>query len=608
MKVKNNQTIGIQIILSFTFLLVFQNSIAQISHKQTIFATSQKENSSLNKLLAQESNELKSSNISFTPIDALTLSNNQTLDLVSWNVEWFGAPEKSNHATTFDEQLNYVSAKIIELDADIYALQEVVVDDLNGNYLDSLVIKLNTDMGTNTFTGLLGPRYSLDDREPTKDFPAQRVCYIYKNETITNLHSESMFSDIYPNTDVSYIEGYTGNAYSFWASGRLPFLLNAEVNINGISAQISFINIHAKCCYDSKDRKVADALFLKAELNKNFSEENVVVLGDYNDYYEGSMSGGESPYITWFENTNIDYLRASGASIDHISISNELYYEYQTLTNNYSVESTSISDHDPVVLRLMLNNENINGQIIKLDDIPNMQFKSAPYTINAQSSLSLPIEYEIISGPASLVDNILTTTDVGTVLVKAFNNGDNNTLEASEQKQFIVIKASQTIEFDLPSEINLSEQKIQLEASSSEGLIVNFRIISGNGIISENELSFAEAGDIIVEAYQDGNNQYFTASISKTISVIDNNANSILNHQQYKFDIYPNPSNGIIHINHNFRTKNSILKIYNSVGIYFESHILEKKATLNLSHLNSGLYILIIESNGTLISNTLILK
>ncbi len=44
--------------------------------------------------------------------DANLLAHDKTLDIVSWNVEWFGAPGKSKHASTFDQQLTEVSAKI----------------------------------------------------------------------------------------------------------------------------------------------------------------------------------------------------------------------------------------------------------------------------------------------------------------------------------------------------------------------------------------------------------------------------------------------------------------------------------------------------------------
>ena len=543
-----------------------------------------------------------------TVTDASTLNKSQTLDIVTWNLEWFGAPEKSNNASSWNEQLTNVSTSIIDLDADIYALQEVIVDDLNGNYLDSLLNKLNTLAGAGTYTGNVGPRYSLDDRAPSTDWPAQRVCYIYRTSNFSNVQSESMFSALYPNTNTTSIPGYTGTASQFWASGRLPFLFQADVTIDGITAPVDFINIHAKCCTDSKDRKVADALFLKDELDTNFDTENVIVLGDYNDYYEGSMSGGDSPYISWFANASEDYLRAIGANIDHISISNELYYEYQSLSNNTSIGSTTVSDHNPVLLRLKLNNNTLDGQVIKLDDISNKSYGTDPFLINAQSSVGLPVEYEIVSGPATLSGSVLSITDVGTVVVKAFNNGSINTLSTFDQKEFSVVKASQTITFDLPTEVNLSEGSLLMSASSSIGLDVSFRIISGTGTIAGNELNFTEAGSITVEAYQDGNDQYYSASEQKSITVVDNTT-SIPELSKLKFAIYPNPTSGIINIEYDSDNMDVVMKIYNTTGSLIESKKLSNNSSsLDLSHLGTGVYIIKVESKKALGSKTIMIK
>jgi len=287
-------------------------------------------------------------------VDANSLTHSETFDVVSWNLEWFGAPQQSGHATSFDQQLTAVSAKIIELDADIYALQELVTDALNGDFLTPLITKLNQLVGSELYVGILAPRYSYDFQAPTAEYPAQRLCFIYNKNTVSPLTSYSMFSNLYPNNSVSNIEGYTGSASSFWSSGRMPFLMSANVTIGGVSQTIKMVNIHAKCCSDSYSRKLADALFLIKELNTNYTADNLIVLGDYNDYLTGSMSGGESPYASWFTtNEYVNHVLTSSSKIDHITISNELYDEHGALFNNTSESSVSISDHKPIMLRLL---------------------------------------------------------------------------------------------------------------------------------------------------------------------------------------------------------------------------------------------------------------
>ncbi len=545
-----------------------------------------------------------------TIVDAKTLTKSETLDMVTWNLEWFGAPEKSNSATTWEEQLSIVSTTILNLDADIYALQEVVVDNVNGNYLDSLVNKLNNIAGNGTYSAVLGPRYSLDDQAPSTEWPAQRVCYIYRTEYFSNIVTESMFSDLYPNSNVSYIDGYTGDPSLFWASGRLPFLFKSDVSINGLTIPVDFINIHAKCCSDSKERREADALFLKNELDKNFDTNNLIILGDYNDYCEGSISGGSSPYYTWFENANKDYLCAANASIDHISISNELYYENMTLINNDTVIVTSISDHNPVMLRLKLYDNNLRGQIIKFNEVQNVEYASDPFFIYAESSENLPVKYEVLSGPATLSGSILTVTDLGSVIIKAFNEGDINILPASDTIQFEVIKASQTIFFDLPDEVPLSTNSIALKAYSSSGLDVSYRIIAGKGSISGNILSFTEAGDISIEAYQEGNDKYNSAtSVTKIIKVIDDISSSIKIIKDEKlFSVYPNPTNGLIRIKSDFSIEKSIFRIFTLKGKLVAEYRLNKNDLFDISFLKSGMYFIILKTDKETYSTTLILK
>ena len=329
------------------------------------------------------------SNKSSEIADASTLGKDKTLDIVSWNVEWFGAPGKSKSASGFSQQLDAVSAKIISFDADVYALQELVSDELNGDYLQPLVDKLNELAGSDVYAGIIGERYSHDDSAPSTEFPAQRVCYIYNKNTVSKLNDFSMFSDLYQGGSTSSIDGYTGDASKFWASGRLPYFFEADVTINGATERIAFVNIHAKCCSNSHSRKLADAKFLINALNTDYSDDNLVVLGDYNDYLEGSMtSGNASPYASWFTtDEHFDHVLTSTSNIDHITISNELYDEYQILTNNTSQENVSISDHDPIMLRLKLRAytsqllvENADALIFDHVDVDNSEAPSAAKT------------------------------------------------------------------------------------------------------------------------------------------------------------------------------------------------------------------------------------
>ena len=84
----------------------------------------------------------------------------------------------------------------------------------------------------------------------------------------------------------------------------------------------------------------------------------------------------------------------------------------------------------------------------------------------------------------------------------------------------VIAKADQTITFDPPTEINVSEGSLLLEATSSSGLDVSFSVISGPATLNGNTAILTGTGELVIEASQAGNANYNEASVSKTIHVI----------------------------------------------------------------------------------------
>lgn len=264
--------------------------------------------------------------------------------IVTWNVEWFGFPEKSKHASSFKQQLDVVTDKILNLDADIYALQEVVVSKLYGNFLDSLVNELNRKSDSEKWGGIFNPCHSQFYRNENLSFPPQKTAYIYKLTTVKLMKSEAMFCDLYLDHNINSIDGYLGVANKFFASGRLPFLIKVEATINKKAQEIYFINLHLKCCRDGLSRRDVDMRFLKTELVNKYTDDNIVILGDYN--------GSLNEFDDLFTDNNKDFKNVSGSGIDYISISNELYDEDIYNKNSCIKCNAEISDHCPKMLIL----------------------------------------------------------------------------------------------------------------------------------------------------------------------------------------------------------------------------------------------------------------
>jgi hypothetical protein len=171
-----------------------------------------------------------------------------------------------------------------------------------------------------------------------------------------------------------------------------------------------------------------------------------------------------------------------------------------------------------------------------------------------------------------------------------------------------VNKALQTISFTAIDPKNKIEI-IQLSASSSSGLPVSFSVLSGPGVIMGNNLSFTDAGQVIVRASQPGNENYLAAvSVDQTILVygMDEKKDGI------KVIVYPNPTHGQIKVKlDNKKDKEYTITIYNDKGKPIASTIVEKsfkmfEVNFNINQTN-GIYYLHV-TDGTEVFVVQILK
>ena len=85
-------------------------------------------------------------------------------------------------------------------------------------------------------------------------------------------------------------------------------------------------------------------------------------------------------------------------------------------------------------------------QTINFAALPGRTYGDAPVTLSATATSSLPVAFNIVSGPASITGNALTLDGAGTVVVRASQAGNSNYLAASGVEQsLIVAKAPATV-------------------------------------------------------------------------------------------------------------------------------------------------------------------
>lgn len=178
----------------------------------------------------------------------------------------------------------------------------------------------------------------------------------------------AMFRDLYNdilNNNVTLTNYPGGNSSSFWASGRLPYMATFTTNINGVNKKIRVIVIHAKAGADqaSYDRRKYDAQVLKDSIDAYYLNDNVIILGDYNDRFVSSITNGQQSSYQAFISDNTHYMPLTyqldlagqtsfpgdNGMIDQIMITQPLFPTYLNGSTQIEPANTYISPYNKVV-------------------------------------------------------------------------------------------------------------------------------------------------------------------------------------------------------------------------------------------------------------------
>ncbi len=204
----------------------------------------------------------------------------KNITIVNWNIEWFG------DATYFKgnphvQETN--AGKILKyLDADLYGLCEIVDTARLGRIVRN---SLGNDY-----------QYVVSFFTSGK----QKLAFVYNK-------------NIFRNVSVRPFMGVSTTAY-FNFGNRYPYLLNADVYVNGTHQNVNFILIHAKANADieSYNRRLAGAIEMKDSLDTYFSEKKYMIIGDYNDNLDKSIVNSKA---TPYQNFLLDKVRYNAITL-----------------------------------------------------------------------------------------------------------------------------------------------------------------------------------------------------------------------------------------------------------------------------------------------------
>jgi len=389
-----------------------------------------------------------------------SLPKSETFDVVTYNLDFFGSENSTNGPSDNVLQIENAAKVLNKMDADVYAVQEVSSE----TAIDALIQKLNINGKTFEKTVSQVWSYSWD---PTSDpnFPPQKLVVIYNTQTVTLKKTRVMFKELYdeivagtktlPNYPLPSGTPPAKPSTGFFSSGRLPYIVTLETNLNGVKNEIKIIDVHARA--NSSDattytRRKYDTQVFKDSLDAYYPNDNLIILGDYNDDVKISVFGTNNPstYENFVTDTNnykaltLGISQAGAASyfnfnppsfLDHIMISNELFDQYINESiavydprNDIASYIETTSDHGPVIARFNLKQDVLstpdfgtkNGFYVKAYPNPTSDVINFAVKTNQNKNLKLRL-YDLNGHILGNAIDIQSNEDVSTTVMSLSN-------------------------------------------------------------------------------------------------------------------------------------------------------------------------------------------
>jgi endonuclease/exonuclease/phosphatase family metal-dependent hydrolase len=268
-----------------------------------------------------------------------------TLDVASWNIEWFGST--GNGPTNETLQLQNARDVINGTDFDIWGVAEIA-DQTAWNSLESQLPG---------YTGFLASESVVTSGSTYYTGTEQRVGILYRSSIATLVGAKVIL---------------TANDADF--AGRPPLEVRLNVTLNGVTEQVVVIVLHMKAFDDlaSWQKRQNASVALKSYLDSTWPTQKVIVVGDWNDDVDTSITSGQATPYQNFVSASSSYLFPTRALslagiasttgypdiIDHHLNTNELnatlvagsteVYRVDTYISSYDATT---SDHYPVLTR-----------------------------------------------------------------------------------------------------------------------------------------------------------------------------------------------------------------------------------------------------------------
>ena len=150
-------------------------------------------------------------------------------------MEWFGSADPTLGPVNNDLQQANAQTVLQNVGADLFGLVEVVDTARLGTIVRNMpgysYVVCNYGSHVNPFESGASP---IGD--------AQKEAFVY---TETSMFSNITTTALLTN-GVNTAADLSNPAYNYWASGRYPFMMTADVTLNCVTKQVRFVLVHAK--------------------------------------------------------------------------------------------------------------------------------------------------------------------------------------------------------------------------------------------------------------------------------------------------------------------------------------------------------------------------
>lgn len=181
-------------------------------------------------------------------------------------------------------------------------------------------------------------------------------------------------------------------------------------------------------------------------------------------------------------------------------------------------------------------------QTVSFGEVPELTYGDDPVELAVSASSGLPVKLEVVSGNATIdEEGVLTVQGAGEITIRASQQGDTNYFPAQPvEKTIVVAKATQTISLPAISS-QVRTNTLYPGATASSGLPVSYLVASGHAIVAGSAISFNGEGEVILQAIQQGNENYLAADTAEARFVVYGTESKT---EKFKIVIAPNPTRG----------------------------------------------------------------